>query len=420
MTSSTSSDQALKKVRWLERFYSLWAPLTVFGIAFVIYLVIVENSVCSYFGLQPVLKVFGLICFIAWGALVGMRTLVKPFRQLRQARHMAEEVVDELDGLLKKNPTALKDKAREEILGLREQVLTAMPGPDAAAIRTATELLDGAMDKHLSKWRKGGAFDFGSGFAKALLVALLIRSVLVEPFKIPSGSMIPTLEIGDQIFVNKFIYGVRIPFTNFVPFQIVRPPRRGDVIVFNNPVQPDKDFVKRVVGIPGDKIEVEGRQVSINDVPLELKTEADPYLLWDQNGSTWSEGYRSLSREKLDGVVHFTLHDRSNSRGFNGNPITVPEKSVFVMGDNRDNSEDSRYGLGCPSGAGCTPEGGLNGVEFVPYGSIKGKAMVIWLSLGHGGLFSDLFGGTGLRTDRFFLPVTMCGAEPPRATAKNP
>ena len=401
---------ALKKVRWLERAYSLWAPVTVFGLAFAIYLVIVESSVCTYLWLQPILKVFGFLCFVTWAVLVLLRLVVRPFKQLRHARHGAEELVDELDGLLKKHPAALKDKPKEEVLALREELLAASVGSDPAAINGAADKLDKAIDKHLGNWRKGGAFDFGSGFVKALLVALLIRSVLLEPFKIPSGSMIPTLEIGDQIFVNKFIYGVRIPFTNFVPFQIVRSPRRGDVIVFNNPVDPDKDFVKRVVGIPGDKIEIVGRQVTINAVPLELTPEADPFELWDQGGgSNWNQVTASLSREKLDGVPHYTLHHRSASRVFDGNPITVPERSVFVMGDNRDNSEDSRYGLGKS-----------DHVEFVPYGSIKGKAMVIWLALGHGGLFSEIFGGTGLRTDRFFLPVTMCEAQPPRAPAGSP
>ncbi len=419
MAAPESSAQALKRVRWIERAYSLWAPVTVFGIAFAIYLLIVENSVCSYLWLQPVLKAFGFTCFVSWAGLGCLRIGWKPFKDLRNARHHAEELVDELDALIKKNPLALKDKPKEEIAALREEVNAALPGSEPAAIRAAIDKLDAAIDKHLSKWRRGGVFDFGSGFVKALLVALLIRSVLLEPFKIPSGSMIPTLEIGDQIFVNKFIYGVRIPFTNFVPFQIVRSPRRGDVIVFNNPVQPDKDFVKRVVGIPGDTIELEGRRVKINGVAQDLQTEADPYAIWDQDGSRWYERLRSLSREKLDGVPHYTLHDR-DSRPFGHNPITVPEKSVFVMGDNRDNSDDSRYGLGCPNGEGCTAEGGLKGVEFVPYGSIKGKAMVIWISLGHGGLFSDLFGGTGLRTDRFFLPMTMCGAEAQRPSVGNP
>ena len=413
---------ALKRVRWIERAYSLWAPVTVFGVVFAVYLTIVESSVCTYLWLQPVLKTFGLLCFIVWGALLGMRTLVRPFKQLRNARHGAEELSDEIDLLVKKNGAQLKEKPAEELKDLREAVNVAMVGTDAAALRTGCERLDLAADKHLGKWRKGGVFDFGSGFVKALLVALAIRTLLIEPFKIPSGSMIPTLEVGDQIFVNKFIYGVRIPWTNFVPFQIVRSPKRGDVIVFNNPVQPDKDFIKRVVGIPGDKIEVVNRQVTINGVALELSTEADPYELWDDRQSgNWTNDHRALSRESLNGVVHYTLHNHDrDSRPFDKNPIIVPERAVFVMGDNRDNSEDSRYGLGCPDSPGCTNAGTTPHVEFVPYGSIKGKAMVIWLSLSHGGLFSEVFGGTGLRTDRFFLPVTMCGTEAPRLAAGNP
>jgi signal peptidase I len=401
---------ALKRVRWTERLLSLWAPVTVFGIAFAIYLLIVETSVCTYLWLQPVLKVFGLLCFIAWALLVVLRTVVVPFKQLRQARHGAEELVDELDQLIKKNGEMLKDKPREEVLELREAVLSAMPKGDAQALKVASEKLDLAIDKYLGKWRKGGVFDFGSGFVKALLVALAIRSLLIEPFKIPSGSMLPTVEIGDQIFVNKFIYGVRIPFTNFVPFKIVREPRRGDVIVFNNPVNPELDFIKRVVGVPGDTIEVHGREVTINGVKQELKPEAEQFETWDaRGGGTWMPNYTSLSRETLDGVPHSVLHNRDQSRPFDQNPIVVPPRSVFVMGDNRDNSEDSRYGLGKSSH-----------VEFVPYGNIKGKAMVIWLALGHDGLLSRFFEGTGLRTDRFFQPITMCGNEPTRVGAQSP
>src|SRR4029079_8055636 len=127
--------------------------------------------------------------------------------------------------LLKKHGSELKEKPLQELNALRDAVLSAMVGNDAAALKVAADEYDLLADRLLGKWRKGGVFDFGSGFVKALLIALAIRSLLVEPFKIPSGSILPTLEIGDQIFVNKFIYGVRIPFTNFVPFQIVRAPK---------------------------------------------------------------------------------------------------------------------------------------------------------------------------------------------------
>ena len=127
-----------------------------------------------------------------------------------------------------------------------------------------------------------GTADLLVGLVKALVVALLIRTVLVEPFKIPSGSMLPTLEIGDQIFVNKFIYGVRIPYLNVVPFSLVRSPERGDVIVFNNPADTSKDFIKRVVGIPGDVVEIRDDVVYVNGREQPRTLVATDFPVWDE------------------------------------------------------------------------------------------------------------------------------------------
>jgi len=404
--------KALEKVRWHDRLTSLWAPVTVFGLIFLVYLVIVETWVCSYLTLQPVMKALGLLAFIWWVALVVMRFAWRSWDRARKARLQAEEVMHDLEVAVKKRGAGLKDKARDDLVEKSATLLKRLPAQPEGLLESAKALRD-ALDKHLPQGKGSSMFDAGSGFVKALAIALLVRSVALEPFKIPSGSMLPTLQIGDQIFVNKFIYGVRVPFTNWVPFQIVRAPKRGDVIVFNNPVFPDRDYIKRIIGVAGDRIEIHGAEVVINGQQLQ-RTIVDPaYPVWDQSSpeglvpwmktwftDDWAVGDRELSKESIDGVQHYVLHEGMVAPEPEG-AIVVPPGHVFVMGDNRDNSLDSRFGLGDPR----------LGVQFVPLGNIKGKAMVIWLALGRGGIGSSIFGGTGFRTDRLFQPVTMCGAE---------
>jgi signal peptidase I len=401
-----------KWVWWSEALTSLWAPVTVFGIAFAIYLVIVETVLCSYLSLQPVLKGFGLLMVGWFAALAVYRTVLPRPRKLRKLRRDAHELTHEIQGLLHRYQAKVDPKVREKLVDLAAQVDADRLEGAPAKLEASLGKLSEVADKQLATWRKGSTLDFISGFAKALAVALLIRAVLIEPFKIPSGSMIPTLEIGDQIFVNKFLYGVRLPWLNVVPFQIVREPARGDVIVFNNPVDTDKDYVKRVVGVPGDTIEINDKVVYVNGQAQPVRVEAENYPFWDQDLNTlvWGPREATLVRETLNGQQHLTLRNRGDPSSHEG-PYVVPPKNVFVMGDNRDNSYDSRYALGKPEL--CYPEPKC--VRFVPYGNIKGKAMVIWLSLSYGGLGSSLFGGTGLRTDRLFEPVRMCGAEPARS-----
>jgi signal peptidase I len=406
----------LSKTRWLDRLTSLWAPISIFGLVFTVYLVIVEFSVCAYPWLQPWLQGFGLLMLAYYFMLVAARVVARSFVVERKRRSAAEELIAEVEQLALKNAAAISGKATEELAERLAALVRALGERDAAKVKDTTDLLSESADKHLKKFKRGTAGDFAGGFVKALLVALLIRSVLVEPFKIPSGSMIPTLEIGDQIFVNKFIYGVRVPFLNRVPFVLVREPRRGDVIVFDNQLV-GKDFIKRIIGVPGDHIEVHGASVKVNGEELPTALENPDYQTWEMPNCdrgfiecipTWfQDDWRpvrvALSRETLGERQHYILN-----RAFPNDSnveITVPPRSVFVMGDNRDNSEDSRFGLG----------GGRDlGVQYVPYDNIKGKATVIWLSLSHAGLFSSIFGGTGIRGDRFFRSVTLCGDEPRR------
>ncbi len=407
---------ALKKTRWLDRLTSLWAPISIFGIAFAVYLVIVEFSVCAYPPLQPFLQGFGLLMLAYYFALVAMRGVARPFIAARKARNVTEEVITEVEQTAHKNGASLGQKAVEDLADRLVAAVRALGTRDAAAVKAATTALTESADKHFKKAKRGGARDFAGGFTTALMVALLIRTAVVEPFKIPSGSMIPTLEIGDQIFVNKFIYGVRIPFLNKVPFVLVREPKKGDVIVFDNRLV-GKDFIKRIVAAPGDHVEVHGSTVKVNGVEVATAIENSDYQSWEMPNCDigffaciptwfrpdWYPVRSALSRETLDGRPHYIL-----SRAFPNEAeidTVVPPRSVFVMGDNRDNSEDSRFGLG----------GGKHlGVQFVPFDDIKGKATVIWLSLSHDGLLSSIFGGTGVRGDRFFRSVTMCGDEAKR------
>ncbi len=168
----------------------------------------------------------------------------------------------------------------------------------------------------------------------AVILALFIRTFIVQAFKIPSGSMKPTLLIGDHILVNKFIYGVKIPFwrKTIIP---IKDPQRGDIVVFKFPEDPDKDFIKRVVGIAGDVVEVRDKKVYVNHQPLR----GDPGV--------------NLDTLNIPG-------DKQPRDNFG--PVTVPPDSLFVMGDNRDHSYDSRFW------------------GFVRLEALKGKAFIIYWS----------------------------------------
>lgn len=205
----------------------------------------------------------------------------------------------------------------------------------------------------------------------ALLIVFMIRSSIIEAFKIPSGSMIPTLLIGDHIFVNKFAYGFKVPFSDLFtdhPINIITrdPPKHGDIIVFKYPKDESFYYIKRVIGVPGDTVEVKNKILYINQkmVARELITDAPAEKIFKNlDDPKYSAANLDLYREKLDTADHVMMIDKTNFIGESYGPTTVPPESLFVMGDNRDFSNDSRFW------------------GFVPYRNVKGKAIVIWLSL---------------------------------------
>ncbi len=216
--------------------------------------------------------------------------------------------------------------------------------------------------------------DWTAGLFPVIVVVFVLRSFLFEPFKIPSGSMVPTLLVGDLILVNKFHYGVRLPVINKKIVQN-NDPQRGDVMVFRYPPDPRMDYIKRVVGLPGDEVSYLNQTLLINGKPVPAQAQGDYY---DED----SLRYAPLFSEKLGEKDHRMLVDpkrqaffgtddkrfpfRENCRySAEGVVCKVPQGHYFMMGDNRDNSQDSRYW------------------GFVPDENIVGRAFFVWMNFGN-------------------------------------
>jgi len=216
--------------------------------------------------------------------------------------------------------------------------------------------------------------EYSGSFFPVIALVFFLRSFLYEPFKIPSSSMVPTLLVGDLILVNKFTYGVRLPILNKKIID-VNDPQRGDVMVFKYPKDMSQDYIKRVVGIPGDKISYENKRLTVNGKAVTY-TALDDYL--DDEALAYHKQYvenltavphKILNREgfatvNVAGVENFK-HRAACDFSQDKFSCTVPEGNYFMMGDNRDNSQDSRYW------------------GFVPNKNIVGKAFFVWMNFGN-------------------------------------
>ncbi|AGS21230.1 signal peptidase I [Rhizobium etli] len=226
---------------------------------------------------------------------------------------------------------------------------------------------------------------------QALILAMVIRTVLFQPFTIPSGSMMPTLLVGDYIFVNKFAYGYSkysLPFSPdiFSGRIFGSDPKRGDIVVFRFPPNPDVDYIKRCIGLPGDHIQVTDGVLYVNGKPVPKV--ADGSFTSDYKLDPGEDV--PVFRETLDnGKTYDTLDQSPVSRGDNTREFIVPEGHYFMMGDNRDNSLDSRFDVG-----------------FVPAENLVGRASVIFFSLGNDTSFREIWKWpTNMRWERLFKVV---------------
>ena len=291
----------------------------------------------------------------------GMRG---PFERARVLIEEAETILEQNEATIREDLSVREREELRENLDALEATMTA-PEFNEEKFVDALVKADGNIDTRLGRWRKSEVREYAESILVAIAVAMALRAFVVEAFKIPSGSMIPTLQIGDHIFVNKFTYGPAIPYTK-KRFWSQMPPERGDVIVFAYPEHPEQDFIKRVIATPGDKLEARGGHPIINgwEVP---SCYAGVYSYVESPETSRHEG--DLYVEYLEDEAFLTFYDRTGSQSEYHGPFYVKPNEVYVMGDNRNNSHDSRMWWG---GAG----GG------VPFENIKGRALFVWLSVG--------------------------------------
>ncbi|MCP4766006.1 MAG: signal peptidase I [Gammaproteobacteria bacterium] len=262
----------------------------------------------------------------------------------------------------------------------------------ASAVTSVVWLIDALLfarkrnQEAVSKEKEPLLVEYARAFFPVLLAVLVLRAFLVEPFRIPSGSMMPTLLVGDFIVVNKFSYGLRLPVTHHQITEGDRP-QHGDVVVFRYPKDESQDYIKRVIGLPGDQVSYYNRRLSINGKPLEIEVDELYQGLGDVNRMQSASGCdRAGARcqvyiESTAEVDYTVMTNPASAYGINGE-VVVPEGHYFVMGDNRDHSNDSRIW------------------GYVPEENLVGKATRIWMH------WDWRDGGTGLDLSRIWRKIS--------------
>jgi signal peptidase I len=319
-------------------------------------------------------------------------------RKLRRARAEARDCLTETRALVQRHARRLPPAQRTSLETAASGVEAAAAGQDLEAIERALAALDPLVAAHLGFARRAPGLEYALSIAKALAVALVLRLFVIEAYKIPSGSMIPSLLIGDHIFVNKLSYGLRFPVVHWLPLHWGGY-RRGEVVVFANPLDDAlpllnrRDYIKRIVGLSGDVVEVKGEVLYVNGSPQARRLERERFDYFDRLGDAgpWIGVSEQLWDERLENsdgrpVEHPVMRDADRVHLPYEGPFRVPAGHLFMMGDNRDNSQDGRAGG-----------------WFVPFDHVKGHALFVWWSWGKPGTWSSE--EPGLRAKRLFSAV---------------
>jgi len=291
------------------------------------------------------------------------------FERSRALLDEADAIQERSEQLITRDLSARERAELKEALDTLRTAMGATPFDDEALFEALSKA-DAEIEAKLGRWRKSEVREYLESILVAVAVAMALRAFVIEAFKIPSGSMIPTLMVGDHIFVNKSVYGPAVPWSD-ARFWTSMPPKRGDVIVFAYPEQPSQDFIKRTIALPGDKLEARAGHPWIND--WEVPHCVVGTLLYDDVEVPLSHHDGELDVEYLAEEAYLVFFDRSSAgyMEYQG-PFIVKPNEVYVMGDNRNNSHDSRMWWGGQGGG-------------VPYPNIRGRALFVWLSVSDAG-----------------------------------